>query len=67
MCIRDRDKVEHTIKRFPIEKVSKPLSRDTPWKAGIVRLAEPNEQTKLVPAVVIGKQAIGGVHSQFDL
>lgn len=61
------DKVEHTIKRFPIEKVSKPLSRDTPWKAGIVRLAEPNEQTKLVPAVVIGKQAIGGVHSQFDL
>lgn len=56
------DKICHTANNFPIEKVSKRHSRDSPWKSGVVHLAEPNERTKLVPAVIIGKQAISAIH-----
>ena len=61
------DKVQNLIEQLPLQTKTKPHKKDKPWQSGVVRLSSPDENTKLVPVVIIGKEGIAAINSRLLL
>ena len=50
---REWDQVHESLAKIPLTKI-----RDGRWKSGVIRMSEVDEQTKLVPVLLVGTESI---------